>query len=348
MTDPGGPADRVSTRAQRQASPPTSRPGGQAAAERPKASGGARRCAEGSSSWWPGRRRGGLGLPDPTRPTRSRQHPRDGQERHDDPQAASTTRPYASRRPGGCPPARRRLPATPGQHPPVHEARPGDDHRHDQDLHGHREDDGRHLRDHARREGRPRRASTASSSSPSKNFFHCVIFHRVIPGFVDQTGDPTGTGTGGPGYQFPTRPARRRTATRRSRDGQLRREPPTASQFFVVAAATTTPKTNGSQYSVFVVRRIPGRGPAPPTTSCSGRSTSGPSVVAAITKDGLDRAGPAEGHPAHPLRHHRRVLGATMPDHELPRRGRFEPQAPEVRRRATDGHRPGEALHGRP
>ena len=32
------------------------------------------------------------------------------------------------------------------------------------------------------------------------HFFDCVIFHRVIPGFVDQTGDPTGTGNGGPGY----------------------------------------------------------------------------------------------------------------------------------------------------
>jgi cyclophilin family peptidyl-prolyl cis-trans isomerase len=36
----------------------------------------------------------------------------------------------------------------------------------------------------------------------NKGYFHCVIFHRVIPGFVDQTGDPTGTGTGGPGYKF--------------------------------------------------------------------------------------------------------------------------------------------------
>ena len=34
-------------------------------------------------------------------------------------------------------------------------------------------------------------------------FFNCVIFHRVIPGFVDQTGDPTGTGSGGPGYTIP-------------------------------------------------------------------------------------------------------------------------------------------------
>ncbi|MGH9054348.1 MAG: peptidylprolyl isomerase [Acidimicrobiales bacterium] len=35
-----------------------------------------------------------------------------------------------------------------------------------------------------------------------KSYFHCVIFHRVVKGFVDQTGDPTGTGSGGPGYDI--------------------------------------------------------------------------------------------------------------------------------------------------
>ena len=35
-----------------------------------------------------------------------------------------------------------------------------------------------------------------------EGFFDGVIFHRVIGGFVAQTGDPTGTGTGGPGYSF--------------------------------------------------------------------------------------------------------------------------------------------------
>ena len=34
------------------------------------------------------------------------------------------------------------------------------------------------------------------------HYYDGVIFHRIIPGFVLQGGDPTGTGTGGPGYKF--------------------------------------------------------------------------------------------------------------------------------------------------
>ena len=34
------------------------------------------------------------------------------------------------------------------------------------------------------------------------HYYDGIIFHRIIPGFVLQGGDPTGTGTGGPGYRF--------------------------------------------------------------------------------------------------------------------------------------------------
>ena len=67
----------------------------------------------------------------------------------------------------------------------------------------------------------------------SEGFYDGVIFHRIVPGFVIQGGDPTGTGKGGPGYQF--------------RD-EL--DTPHKYRRGMVAMANAGPNTNGSQFFV--------------------------------------------------------------------------------------------------
>ncbi len=71
-----------------------------------------------------------------------------------------------------------------------------------------------------------------------------VIFHRIIPGFMIQGGDPTGTGMGGPGYQFDdeihpeldfTKPFILAMANAGKRGGQGTN----GSQFFITTAPTT-------------------------------------------------------------------------------------------------------------
>jgi cyclophilin family peptidyl-prolyl cis-trans isomerase len=113
-------------------------------------------------------------------------------------------------------------------------------------------------------------------------FFNCVTFHRVIPGFVDQTGDPTGTGTGGPGYtiadEFPPTAA------------DTTQQYPLGS---VAMANTGKADSGGSQW--FVVTGAQGES-LPPKYSLFGQVTSGMSVVQAINAQGTTSGAPAVVH----------------------------------------------------
>jgi peptidyl-prolyl cis-trans isomerase B (cyclophilin B) len=69
-------------------------------------------------------------------------------------------------------------------------------------------------------------------SLAKKGFYNGVTFHRVIPGFMAQGGDPTGTGAGGPGYKFQDEFSQRTNVT-----GAL-------------SMANSGPNTNGSQFFI--------------------------------------------------------------------------------------------------
>ncbi len=106
----------------------------------------------------------------------------------------------------------------------------------------------------------------------NKGYYHCVIFHRVIPNFMDQTGDPTGTGTGGPGYTIA--------------DENPPKAANPADQYplgSVAMANTGQPHSGGSQF--FIVSGTQGEG-LPNSYALFGQVTSGMDVVKKINQDG--------------------------------------------------------------
>jgi cyclophilin family peptidyl-prolyl cis-trans isomerase len=104
------------------------------------------------------------------------------------------------------------------------------------------------------------------------NFFNCVTFHRVIPGFVDQTGDPTATGGGGPGYTIPDElPAAAATPATQYPLGS------------VAMANTGAAHSGGSQW--FIVAGPQGES-LPARYAVIGQVSSGMPVVTKINTDG--------------------------------------------------------------
>jgi cyclophilin family peptidyl-prolyl cis-trans isomerase len=81
------------------------------------------------------------------------------------------------------------------------------------------------------------------------DWFDGVIFHRVLPGFVAQTGDPTGTGFGNPGYSFSNEVSADLVFDRAGLVAMANSGPDSnGSQFFITYAPT--PNLNGS-YTIF-------------------------------------------------------------------------------------------------
>jgi cyclophilin family peptidyl-prolyl cis-trans isomerase len=121
------------------------------------------------------------------------------------------------------------------------------------------------------------------------DFYNCVIFHRVIPGFVVQGGDPTGTGTGGPGYEF--------TATGPPKAANPADQYPLGSVAMAnsspTSASTTSPNTNGSQF--FIVTGSSGE-MLTPNYVLFGQVVSGMAVVNKIDEDGTSSGTPAVIH----------------------------------------------------
>ncbi|CAN5816512.1 hypothetical protein BH24CHL6_BH24CHL6_03490 [soil metagenome] len=106
-------------------------------------------------------------------------------------------------------------------------------------------------------------------------YYEGVIFHRIVPGFVIQGGDPEGTGSGGPGYAIPDEPV----------VGEYQRG-------IVAMARTPAPNSQGSQFFIVLDDGVQQTLPKSGGYAIFGRVTQGMDVVDAIA------GGPADGQQA--------------------------------------------------
>src|ERR1700732_3026922 len=114
-------------------------------------------------------------------------------------------------------------------------------------------------------EGKRQWKHPATGKKSNDRLYDGTIFHRVIPDFMLQGGDPQGTGTGGPGYQF---------------EDETKGSPHKFDKPGKLAMANAGPNTNGSQFFITVV---PTDGLRGKHTIC-GEVVEGQDVVGKITK----------------------------------------------------------------
>lgn len=125
-------------------------------------------------------------------------------------------------------------------------------------------------------------AAASFASLARKGFFDRTVFHRIVPGFVIQGGDPTASGTGGPGYSTVDKPAADTTYTK--------------GIVAMAKAGTEPPGTAGSQ---FYIVTAPDAG-LPPDYAVIGKVVGGQDVVQKIGKLGDPASGEA-GTPVKPV-----------------------------------------------
>jgi cyclophilin family peptidyl-prolyl cis-trans isomerase len=106
------------------------------------------------------------------------------------------------------------------------------------------------------------------------HYYDGIVFHRIIPGFMLQGGDPEGSGRGGPGYRFED-------------------ELPAPGRYEIgsLAMANAGPHTNGSQF--FIISGPDGVS-LPPSYSLFGKVIKGGEVVQAIEATGSRSGKPSE------------------------------------------------------
>jgi peptidyl-prolyl cis-trans isomerase A (cyclophilin A) len=106
------------------------------------------------------------------------------------------------------------------------------------------------------------------ATQTGKSLYEGVIFHRIIAGFMLQSGDPAGTGMGGPGYQF----------------GDEIHPELNFNEPYILAMANAGPSTNGSQFFITVA----------PTSWLQGKHTVFGEVADDVSRKVVDKIGAVE------------------------------------------------------